>query len=308
MLAFGQVFEVEGDDWNPLDSIYFESPSPYVTIPEYDGNLWQIATPQKTFFESSYSPDNAILTDSIEFYPVNNYSHFDLNFSQTDFDVLGYNFFITFRHKIDTDTLRDGGYITASIDGGESWINILDFNACGFAGYPADFVEFGTLYGSSDTLFNGERGFSGHSDWRNCHFGWYFLPVNSMHFPQFCFEDITLRFNFISDTLAESQEGWMIDNIRIRSHNFGSSTGEEFEPTIVLFPNPTFDILSITLDEVKLMEGYDILDQQGKQVQSGELKRQFNAEIFVGDLPSGVYTLRLKLSNQRDFFRKFIKE
>ena len=60
------------------DVIAFEAPYEYLGIDTSGTCIWQIATPHKTFFDSSCSTDQAIITDSLNSYPVNNYSFFDL--------------------------------------------------------------------------------------------------------------------------------------------------------------------------------------------------------------------------------------
>ncbi|MDA3953800.1 MAG: transposase [Bacteroidales bacterium] len=46
--------------------MYFDSSEP---------PIWQIGTPNKTFFDSAYSSPNAIITDTVNYYPINNKVH-----------------------------------------------------------------------------------------------------------------------------------------------------------------------------------------------------------------------------------------
>ena len=66
-----------GDTTN-WDTIKFESAYEYLNIDTSNQNIWQIGRPSKIFFDSAYSKEKAIVTDSINFYPVNNCSYFNL--------------------------------------------------------------------------------------------------------------------------------------------------------------------------------------------------------------------------------------
>ena len=107
------------------ETINFESPSSMVWIDDtQENNIWQIGTPQKDYFDQAYSPPYAILSDTIESYGENLHSSFIVS-------VKGWSWFggspsiLTFKHKFDTDTLTDGGYIDVSYDSGESWVSII---------------------------------------------------------------------------------------------------------------------------------------------------------------------------------------
>lgn len=57
----------------------FDSSNIYLQIDTTSSNnIWQVGQPSKTFFDSAYSPVNAIVTDTINSYPVNNHSAFDI--------------------------------------------------------------------------------------------------------------------------------------------------------------------------------------------------------------------------------------
>ncbi len=61
--------------------INFDDPSELfrLEIDSLNGNnIWQIGKPRKTIFNSAFSPLNAIVTDTSDFYPINNYSSFTL--------------------------------------------------------------------------------------------------------------------------------------------------------------------------------------------------------------------------------------
>ena len=87
-----------------------------------DNNIWQVGNPTKSIFISALSLPNAIITDTINTYPVNNESYFYLKFIRGG--LSGYYF--TIKHRYDTDYLIDGGTIELSFNNGINWYNIFD--------------------------------------------------------------------------------------------------------------------------------------------------------------------------------------
>ncbi|PKP21877.1 MAG: hypothetical protein CVU05_05910 [Bacteroidetes bacterium HGW-Bacteroidetes-21] len=147
-------------------------------------SIWIIGQPSKIFFDSAYSVTHAILTDSLNYYPPNNNSYFDLIIKNCSPYWWGEGI-ISFWHKYDTDTLRDGGYIEISYDGGNSWKNIIDDNTY------MDFIPT-NFYTHSDTLFDSTPAFSGHSDdWQYSQIYWFW---DAMTKP--VFDSLIVRFNF----------------------------------------------------------------------------------------------------------------
>ena len=107
--AFSQVTTVF--NW---DTIKFETPYQYIEIDPSSENIWEIGEPDKVFFNSAYTGLNAILTNVNDYYPINNYSFFDLYIGEYNSHWYPYAMFFEIQHKFDTDSLRDGGYITVS--------------------------------------------------------------------------------------------------------------------------------------------------------------------------------------------------
>ncbi|MCO5262262.1 MAG: T9SS type A sorting domain-containing protein [Lentimicrobium sp.] len=73
---------------------------------------------------------------------------------------------------------------------------------------------------------------------------------------------------------------------------------KEDKTGIQLFPNPATDytIVSYTMEGRCIME---LLSQDGRLIRTENLKRGNNQYLLrTGDLPSGVYTLKLKGSNK----------
>jgi hypothetical protein len=296
-------YKYPGDTLGIYTNITFEEPTPYITILPLPQNLWQIGAPHKVFFDSAYTPPNAIITDTISNYPKNNLSTFELIAGQ--FNALYYPFeiFIDFRHKYDSDTLSDGGFITVSWDNGLSWMNIINDTTHYFEITPKTnwgIVGNTNLYNSESLLNNGEPGFSGHSgSWIHTSMAWYNLPVYKH--PEWGGPDtMRLRFNFTSDNVEQNREGWMIDQIRLFAIDLGSGIQEYLagKTHSWFYPNPVTSSATFTLNRTYRNVHYEITDSKGILVSKSD---RGNCDEFIferGILPPGIYFMRLLLDKQ----------
>ncbi|MEI6436593.1 MAG: T9SS type A sorting domain-containing protein [Bacteroidota bacterium] len=298
---FAQVPESKwvGDTLGPWSVISFEEPTDYIQINPSAQNIWQIGAPQKTFFNQAFTIPNTIVTDSQSFYPVNNQSSFDLYIGDFNSNGYYYNLFIDFRHKFDTDTLQDGGFITVSWDHGQTWSNIrhdslsLQYFFCSPT-RPFYFYGNTSLYDETALLCNGEPGFSGNSGgWVHSCMAWYDLPVKkASSFPP---DTMILRFNFISDNINNNKEGWMIDQIRLFSIDLGSGFNELSGNSIItkVNPNPIISKAQVTLQKEYDDVEFSILDIAGRTVSSGKPGTCRNFSFFRESLKTGIYFLKI---------------
>ena len=276
------------------DTIRFEHSYEFLKIVSSENNIWQIGTPAKNYFDSAYSVTNAIVTDTLNHYPINNHSYFDLYIGFFNFKMYPYSISLEINHKFETDTLKDGGYITVSYDNGNSWTNIIDDNEwC----YSPTFKNQ-NLYAVNDTLFNGEHGFSGKSDgWITTWFSWEecLCSTKSASLIPDQNDTMIVRFNFISDDFETHKEGWMIDNIRLFSFQIIGATNDELlDRSIKLFQNPKNQCLTIDLRNVQGNKfETEIYSLNGTLVDH----RKFNTnkiEIETMNLSQGVYFIKIK--------------
>jgi hypothetical protein len=289
-----------GDTLGPWCVINFEEPTEFIHVNATSQNIWQTGPPQKPLFNQAYSVPNAMITDTLNFYPANNHSSFDLYIGgfNTNWSYF-YDLFISFRHKFDTDTLRDGGYITVSWDHGQSWMNILDdtISTQYFFASPAhNWGMWGntSLYTSTDTLYNGEQGFSGTSNgWLQSCMAWYNIPVK--HPAEFPPDTVILRFNFISDNIHNNKEGWMIDDIRIFSIDLGSGINERMTETLKfrVTPNAVTTNALVILDHFCDKVEYLLMDLSGRIVSEGKPGKCSEFEIRRSDISPGIYLLKV---------------
>lgn len=267
----------------------FDTSNVYLKVDTFAQNIWQIGKPQKTFFDSAYSPINAIVTDTVNAYPANNHSWFDIYVGEFNNDHFPFIIFFEMKHKFDTDSL-DGGYISVSWDDGATWNNIIHdtvyYEFMNYGVYPGYINSYDTnLYSPGDTLFNGQPGYSGHSaGWQKTIFCWYLQPVKKMY-P----DTMRVRFNFVSDSVDNGKEGWMIDDIKLYTVKMAGNINERFSGQFEVFPNPATTNLTITSERIhiKTVELYNL---KGQKVLEKSVRNK-NTDVDVSTYESGMYLL-----------------
>jgi len=145
------------------------------------------------------------------------------------------------------------------------------------------------LYTSQDTLFNGEKGFSGKSNgWLTTRFSWYIIPVKSLDYIG---DTLIIRFNFISDDIETNKEGWLIDNIRLYSKDLGGGIVNKKTSSFRIYPNPSNDFIVIK-GVSSNTENIEIYNLSGNMI--NQYKYQgLETKISIADLSRGVYLVRI---------------
>lgn len=293
------------------DTVQFETAYPYLTIDTSATNVWQIGIPQNTILDSAYSPNMSIMTDTLSTYGMGVDSYFQLDIGYFNHEGFDWNIFLDFKHRWHTDTLKDGGFITVSYDNGLNWINVID-EPDGFFWWDlnpfTEFEGFNTglnLYTESDTLFNGENGFSGTStEWVNSGFGWTFLPIGPKSGGGI--DTLKIRFNFISDSMDTGKDGWIIDDIRFFSVDIPGSVFENIVPQFNLFPNPASTNLTISPDSYQTNLTVSLYNSQGQLclIEKGISGDQF--QIDCSSVEKGFYFLNLQSDKENLGTRKVL--
>jgi hypothetical protein len=275
-----------------VDTISFEVECDYLSIDTSSQNIWEIGIPSQFFLDSAYTFSKAIMTDTNEYYPTNNYSYFDLRFInfQYPFFDLYYSVGISFKHKFDTDTLQDGGFITVSYDNGETWYNVIeDYYNSPFCMYPNPFDPENALYDYDDTLFQGEYGFSGNSGgWIKTNLYWRICYVKDTKAE---YDTMTVRFNFISDEIDQNKEGWLIDDIHLFWIELEPGNVSSIDNQLIkLFPNPTNDYVNIESQVV--LNQIEVYSLEGKIIENKKINGYMD-NMSCRKLKNGLYILKL---------------
>ncbi len=240
-------------------------------------NIWQIGPPQKTIFDSAATNPNVLVTDTLNTYPKNNTSIFTFNLPV--FNNWGITA-IRWKQKLDMDTAKDGGIVEYSVDTGKTWINVFnDSNVYNFYGY-LDTTNV-------DTLPNGVKAFTGRDTvWRDiwlCYHGSYLQNFDSMLF----------RFTFVSDSVDNNRDGWMIDNMLLQETFFHTVSTVDPDKTFMVYPTVSSGVVKISMDEKgKLVQHISVIDAQGKMLQNYDPNAQ-KTEIDISNLPVGTYFLSI---------------
>lgn len=237
-------------------------------------NLWQIGTPSKSLFNSAHSPQLALLTDTLNTYPNATQNSFEFVIITDDFTS------IDFWHRYDTDSLKDGGIVEVSTDGGLTWTNIIMDTITGFF--------FDNFYSANDTIasFNMQPGFTGSSS------GWIksrIMKSGGMWYYRF-------RFTFSSDTIDNNRDGWMIDDFDYIC--MGTSIEEtEINAMIKLYPSPAIDQFTIDLQDGLELQNVQISNTAGQLIQQSH-----EQEVVTNGWPSGIYFI--EISTNKGIVRK----
>ncbi len=266
----------DGADTASINSIQIE-------ILQDSSNVWQIGKPQKTIFDSAATQPNAIVTDTINFYPINDTSRFIAkvwkNFSNWGI------FALQWKQKLDMDTSYDGGTIEYSTDSGSTWVNVFNNP------YVYNFYGYDSL--NVDTLLGGTKAFNGtDSTWKDI-----WLCFSNSWIAQFSNMDTLLfRFSIISDSINNNKEGWLIDNML--AHTTFVHTIKEIpqDNYLKIYPNPTNNIVHVEMEKLSqfhIIEHMELVDANGRVInQWNNIPTKFWFE--TKQYPNGQYILKVK--------------
>lgn len=244
-------------------------------------NARQIGKPQKTIFNSAATVPNAMVTDTLNSYPVNDTSTFWFSFAPSV--LMPGIIAVQWKQKIDLDKKFDGGIIEYSMDSGASWHNVFNNpNVYNFYGFdPAN----------KDTLASGEYAFSGtDTAWRDVWLCFTYTFATTS-------DSILLRFKLVSDDIDSAKEGWMIDNLSIHRTMFHTVTNAAFQKEYVkVYPTLTSGLINIKAEkqnQFDIIEKVQIINTEGKVVK--ELGQSaVDLSMDIGDLPSNLYYVKVK--------------
>lgn len=210
------------------------------------GNLWQEGHTLKFGGLNTRDTACALITDSLNPYPVSNYSAFAIHLPQDiGLNWMNYNYYFRFWHRFETDSLRDGCWLEFSTDTGHTWFRIDTISM----GWPFNSFSNGwnacNLYNndlastSMDTLLDGRKAWSGSSA------GWRYTALwLNLAMPIKPGRNGTInavRFVFQSDSLPENKSGWMIQELRFGYVNVSGIQNPQGMQVLPVYPNPSGD-------------------------------------------------------------------
>ena len=277
----------DGADTIPGTSIFIDWDSS-------GSNIWQVGIPQKNVFTEARSLPKAIMTDTLNPYPVNNESTFGFTIDSmfSNFGVLA----VQWSQKLDMDTGKDGGIVEFSVDTGKTWQNAFN--------NPYVYNFYGYSNANIDTLPDSTVIFSGiDTTWRDlwlC-FDMSWLSSFNVHFM--------VRYTFMSDSIFDNKDGWMVDNILVHPTYVHTISEVEQPEYIKVAPNPTsgkLDIIGQKLEYFHIIEKIELYNTNGHLVQQwGKSPTKFS--IDIGRHKPGVYYLKVFTNVKAETLRVVLK-
>ena len=264
-----------------------------IKIDTGSANIWQVGRPRKTIFNRAASIPNVIITDSINYYPNNNVSRFSFKaYIWSAHNILA----LQWMQKLDMDQHHDGGIVEYSLDAANTWHNVFnDPNLYNFMGFqPAN----------QDTLPSGEYAFSGKdTTWRNV---WVCFNTSMISVST---DTIYFRFTFKSDSINNSKEGWMIDNMFLQNTLIHPVTEIVNKDYTNVFPNPTSDIVNVEIlnrKEFKIIEHAEFINSEGKTLKRWD-NISSNFWFDTSHYAEGTYVLKIKTNSKSEAYRIIVK-
>jgi len=89
-------------------------------------------------------------------------------------------------------------------------------------------------------------------------------------------------------------------NVAVLTVINNAGVNEELTSNIVIYPNPSNDKLTVSVDETIIGKEYSIFDQVGKLVSKGSLINA-NTTLFLNGLSNGIYTLQIDGKGRKTF-------
>jgi hypothetical protein len=281
ILCLFVLFTIESNAQSEL--VDFESTPQYVTIDSLTG-CWQIGTPSKTIFDTAYSSSHALMTDTLNPYPNDSISYAYFSFPTINSSS---TYSISFKHRYDSETDVDGGYIEVYDCFSGNWKSLT--SAVAFA------CPYYSVYYNSNSptqlLTNGEIGFTGNSN------GWITQEISFGCMAVFQAEEnhggsiaAQFRFVFVSDGNNTNQEGWMIDDIQWSDFGGLCSGIEEYENSLGLKAYPSITNENISFEtETELFSKISIYDFSGKLIENFSFNQTNFKTLELSNLSNGMY-------------------
>lgn len=262
--------------------INFDSISQYIIIDSTANNVWQVGNTTKCFFGNYSSGEKVMITDTVNYYSSDNYSSFTLNFPFFMGEWNGVCMHVDY--SLDSDTLKDGGYVEYSFDNDTNWTVL-----------PNNLAEGNSIF--NDTITGGTPAITGqHKLWSlddcSCFFG--------SGYPKY-------RFVFKSDAIDNQRCGWSIYNI-ILNVIYCDGTGEikTNDHYSNVYPNPVTDVSYLKINaqnkEIDCIQFFNSLGMLLKTL--SPLKN--DVAILREEFAEGLYLYRIQLQNGKIETGRFV--
>ncbi|MBL7940677.1 MAG: T9SS type A sorting domain-containing protein [Flavobacteriales bacterium] len=245
---------------------------------------WQIGPPQKPVFNAALTAPNALVTDTLQPYPVGGTSY-------AEFSVPVYSFGdgveITFSQRINVDPGEAYGWVEyfdaaftndrVKTDPWQGWYT-------GYIDWTGDGLDT-----DSALVFTGTN-----NGWGGATLTWQCLavlqgPQNRDDLP----DSMRFRFAFQSRANTNGADGWMIDDLLVTNKGCSGSVAEFPHANLSVSPSPTTD--RVVLELTNVPPGFvklELFRADGALVVQ-ETMRNLRHVMDLAALPDGIYLLRV---------------
>lgn len=269
-------------------------------------NVWQVGAISKPGFPTAHSPVNALQTDTLNPYPINNLSAVDF-WKDTNFFFMTPLASVSFWHHYEVDSLTDSLIVQFTIDSGAHWLDPEPFRdsvtAFGIIGFQILYegIRSNNLhpYTSKKILFTGSD-----TSWTQVNICFTFLAINPPR--KLDSSAYGVRFLMKTDSVQLNKPGWAIDDVRFMRPGIVGAVNDLLQLKLSIFPIPSksgeFNI-KYPFDYVK---GHmDIFDMLGHRMKTLPLSEN----ISIADLPDGIYYYKATfMDHEGSMNGKLIKE
>ena len=240
-------------------------------------NIWQIGKPAKTTFDSAFTYPNALVTDLTKPYPVNDTSSFLFYHYADNGFTFPHTAGIAGRYKCDSDSMNDYGLFEFSPDNGKTWLNLnqdssiwwidgRDEIKANFSGRTSDWVKFDASLGHYGIKYNIQQG-----------------------------DTVIFKISFISDSIFDNRDGWMLDHIYLFDLAEGIFENENLDGEISIFPNPANSSVTFELDVDHVGNlNIEVYNRSAQLCHSFKSDGNRSIEFDVSSLPRGLYFVKIR--------------
>lgn len=254
-------------------------------------NIWQIGAPQKTVFTSASSLPNAIVTDTLNYYPINDTSSFIIRHIADLGFVMNTGVLLAGKYNVHSDTLIDFGSIEFSPDNGSTWI---DLNTT-------------TVYASNIMWTSPEPILSGNST------GWKSFSVVhqglGVIFGISIGDTVMWRFTFRSDGIQTNKDGLMFDSIYVWDVPPIGVNDMNSDNSIGVDPNPTNGgIIAVAVTSSGVEKQIEVYNLLGEKLFTMPVEaNQKEVKLDLSTFSKGMYLIKVETENGV-LCKKIIKE
>ena len=245
-------------------------------------NIWQIGSPQKNTFTSADSAPNAIVTDTLNPYPINDTSSFEISFIADKIHLYNYplSASLTVDYKVNSDSLNDFGLMEFSPDNGNTWFDMLIGNNGAFLYYMA-----------APPVLTGES----NGWWES---SWVLISSQTSQYQIETGDTVKFRFTFITDSIADSLDGLMFDNIDVSNFAewyIGLDEYDINQITSKAYPNPAMDKVTIEFNNPN-QSPYElkVVNNLGEEVLKRTGIKENEVLLDLSKVEPGFYTYYLQ--------------